>query len=283
MIEIDAGKCNACGLCVRICHEHCLQLADDTLLIDRATCSTCTQCIAVCPVKAITWAGVPPEPFNREAYPSPAQVMELFMERRTTRDYRARKIDRQLLQEIGGAAVYAPTHSHDLRIIIVDDEEILSLVDRLLYSHAARLYRWLFRPRAMQWIVRVTSPVYRGEFARARPKLEAAIKRKKGFKSRPAAMILLAGNRKVPLSLESAQYGLYNMDLYAQSRGIACRNLVGNQGMLNRVRSFRRAIGLERRERIFGVLTLGYPAVRFSNKVLGRSLPLQWNGEPARS
>jgi len=77
--------------------------------------------------------------------------------------------------------------------------------------------------------------------------------------------------------------GLYNMDLYAQSRGIACRNLVGNQGMLNRVRSFRRAIGLERRERIFGVLTLGYPAVRFSNKVLGRSLPLQWNGEPARS
>jgi len=126
-------------------------------------------------------------------------------------------------------------------------------------------------------ILKHTVSVWESEFLKARPKIEHAIRRKSGLKSKPAAVILIIGDKRIPLSLESAQYALYNMDLYAQSKGIACRNLVGNQGVINRSREFRKKIGLNNHEKIFGTITLGYPATKFRNKVTGKRLPLQWN------
>jgi hypothetical protein len=43
---------------------------------------------------------------------------------------------------------------------------------------------------------------------KARPKLENSLKRKKAFKSLPAAMVFIVADKRVPLSLESAQYAL---------------------------------------------------------------------------
>ncbi|MGD0342328.1 MAG: hypothetical protein ABSA76_11560 [Bacteroidales bacterium] len=88
---------------------------------------------------------------------------------------------------------------------------------------------------------------------------------------------MIVGNNKVPLSLESAQYALYNIDLYAQSKGIACRNLVGNQMILNRNVKFRKLIGLDKNEKFFGTITMGYSAIKFRNKVLGKHIKIQWN------
>jgi ferredoxin len=47
--------------------------------------------------------------------------------------------------------------------------------------------------------------------------------------------------------------------------------------ILNRSKAVRSRLQLGKHERIFGTLGLGYPAVRFSNKVRGRALPIQWN------
>jgi uncharacterized Fe-S center protein len=78
MIAIDSERCNACGSCVRICHEHCMELADGRLRIDRSICSTCTQCIAVCPQAALSWNGVPPSAFEPDRLPAVEQLEELF-------------------------------------------------------------------------------------------------------------------------------------------------------------------------------------------------------------
>lgn len=51
------------------------------------------------------------------------------MERRTIRDYTDKKIYKSILKEITEYAIYAPTHNFDLRAIIVDDDEIISLID----------------------------------------------------------------------------------------------------------------------------------------------------------
>jgi len=49
--------------------------------------------------------------------------------------------------------------------------------------------------------------------------------------------------------------------------------------ILDRSREARDWLGLHERERILGVLLLGYPAVTFRNKVEGRTLPVVWNVE----
>jgi NAD-dependent dihydropyrimidine dehydrogenase PreA subunit/nitroreductase len=277
MIKIEQEKCNACGLCVRICHEYCMKLDNGILTIDYKYCSTCTQCIAICPEQALTWDGVKPDFFDRSLYPDPSQFGELLKERRTIRDFTNRKIDRSLLEEIAGYAVYAPTHNFNLRIIIIDDDNIIKLVDSLVLKFSVKLYKWLYKSKIISSLMKFVTPYFESEFLKAKTKLESAKKRNSGFKSTPAAIVLIIGDKRIPLSLESAQYALYNIDLYAQTKGIGCRNLVGNQMILNRSRNFRKLIGLNKNDMIFGTILLGYPAVKFKNKVYGKKLSIQWN------
>ncbi len=277
MIQIDSDKCNLCGLCTKICHESCIYIDNETLTIDYKYCSTCTQCIAICPQLALTWDDYQPEQFDKSLFPDIKQVRELLMERRTIRDYTDKKIERPLLKEITDYAIYAPTHNFNLRAIIIDDEQIIKEVDSLLFKFSINIYKWLYKPKIILTLIKLFVPDSEFEYLKAKPKLEKVKKRAQGFKTKPAAIILIIGEKRVPLSLESAQYAIYNIDLYGQAEGLACRNLVGNQMILNRNKKFKKLIGLKKNEKIFGSITLGYPAVKFKNKVIGKKLNIQWN------
>ncbi len=278
MIQIDSDNCNACGLCIKICHESCLRLDDDVLRVDYKFCSTCTQCIAICPNQAITWNHVKPELFDQSLYPDSRQFRELLMQRRTIRDFSSQKIDKPVLEEIANMAIYAPTHNFNLRTIIIDDENIISQIDALIRAFSLNIYSWFYKPGIIPKLIKVLAPEREFEYLKAKPKLENVQKRNSGFKTKPAAIILIIGDKRIPLTLESAQYALYNIDLYAQTKGIACRNLVGNQMILNGNKQFKKSICLTRDEKIFGTIALGFPAVRFGNKVTGKQIRIQWNG-----
>jgi nitroreductase len=254
-----------------------MQIDNDILSIDYNYCSTCTQCIAICPQQALTWDNIKPELFDRSLYPGSEQMGELFKERRTIRDFTNQKIDKSLLEEIAGYAIYAPTHDFNLRIIIIDDEAIICQVDSMILKFSNNLYKWIFQPRIIHLLMKLFTPDLEFEYLQAKPKLENAKKRNSGLKTKPAAIIMIIGNRRVPLSLESAQYALYNIDLYAQTKGLACRNLVGNQMILNRNKKFRMLLGLNKNERIYGTILLGHPALKFRNKVSGKFMRIQWN------
>lgn len=279
MIIIDLNKCNACGLCVKICHESCLHLDNDILKVDYKFCSTCTQCISICPKQAITWDNVKPEMFDKSLYPDSQNFGELLMQRRTIRDYTSQKIDKPLLEEIANFAIYAPTHNFNFRTIIIDDDHIINQIDSLIYEFSINIYKWLYKPKIIRLLIKIFSPDREFEYLKVKPKLENVQKRNRGFKTKPAAIILIIGNRKIPLTLESAQYALYNIDLYAQTKGIACRNLVGNQMILNANRKFKGIIGLDKNEKIFGAITMGYSTIKFRNKVLGKQINIQWNSQ----
>lgn len=283
MIKIELEKCNVCGLCTKICHEHCLQIENDILSIDYKYCSTCTQCIAICPQQAITWNNVKPEMYDKSNYPDSLQIGELFMERRSIRDYKSQKIDKSILEEITGFAIYAPTHNFSFRAIIIDDEQIIKEVDHLIYKFSVSIYKWFFKPMIIHWLLKKFVPYREFEYLKARPKLENVQKRNSGFKTMPAAIIMIIGNKNALLSTESAQYALYNIDLYAQSKGIACSNLVCTQLILNRNKKFRELILLDKKEKIYATISLGYSAVRFRNKVVGKNIKIQWNADVSRS
>jgi NAD-dependent dihydropyrimidine dehydrogenase PreA subunit/nitroreductase len=277
MIIIDQKKCNNCGLCTQICHESCMFIENNILKINYEYCSTCTQCIAICPKQALTWDNFKSESYNKSLYPDSVQIDELLKERRTIRDFTNKKIDRALLEEIASYAIYAPTHDFNLRVIIIDDESLLKQIDTLILDFSVNLFNWVYKPKFVHLLIKLFMPNFEFEYRKAKPKLENAKKRNRGFKSKPAAIIMIIGNKRIPLSLESAQYALYNIDLYAQTKGLACRNLVGNQMILNGNRKFRQSIGLNKKERICGTLLMGYPAIKFRNKVNGKKIKIDWN------
>jgi hypothetical protein len=69
------------------------------------------------------------------------------------------------------------------------------------------------------------------------------------------------------------------MSLFAQAKSVGCRNLVGNQMIFNRSREIRQLLHLGFHERIFAVAGFGHPSVRFRNKVVGKRMRVQWNGD----
>jgi ferredoxin len=275
MIGVDQEKCIQCGHCVKICHEHCISLVDQKVTIDYNYCSTCTQCVAVCPQGALTWDEVAPIPYDDSSLPSPQHLDELFKQRRTIRFFKADKIDRALLEEIVAYGIYAPTNNYDLRAIIIDDQEILAELDRVHVRYTVRINNFLYRSKIVGLLARMTGTST--SFEQARPKVEAIVETGHSYLSPPAAIVFIVGSKRVPLSVESAQYALSNMTYYAQAKGIGSRLWGPGQLFYDRSKDIRKRLGLQKREHILGTVLLGYPAVKFRNKVQGKTLPIQWN------
>jgi NAD-dependent dihydropyrimidine dehydrogenase PreA subunit/nitroreductase len=274
MVFVDEARCVGCGLCAKICHEHCITVVDGRPRIDYELCSTCTQCIAVCPQQALSWDRVPAVAYDEARMPSPEQMDELFKERRTIRFFKKERLGRALLEEIVGYGIYAPTNNYGLRAIVVDDEALMVVLERILLQFVRRTYALFFRSRVVFNLIRRITPAMS---PKDKVKMERALERGEDF-ALPAAMVCIVGDKRVALSGPSAQYALYNMILYSQAKGIGARLKGPGEIFFDRSRAARKRLGLGRHEHILGMLELGYPAVKFANKVQGKALPIQWNG-----
>ena len=279
MVIVDEKKCRGCGLCAGICHQRCITLtngrADSVAQIDCTLCSTCTQCIAICPQRALSWDQVPPVAYDSGRLPSVEQLDELFKQRRTVRRFKEEKIERALLEEIVGYGIYAPTNNYDLRAIVIDDPAILELFDAIIMRFVSWVYNLLYRPSIVFSFVRAMTPAIG---PKTKVKMEHGLKTGRAFDSLPAALVFIAGDRRIILSEASAQYALYNMILYAQAKGIGSRINGGAPLTLDRSKRARQCLGLQKHEHILATLELGYPAVRFRNKVEGKTMSIAWNG-----
>jgi nitroreductase/NAD-dependent dihydropyrimidine dehydrogenase PreA subunit len=273
MIVVDKDKCTGCGSCVKICHEDCMALVYDTVRINYELCSTCTQCIAICPEQALSWDHVPPVAYDETRLPSPEQLDELFKERRTIRFFKKDRVDRAVLEEIVKYGIYAPTKNYDLRAIVVDDEEIIGKLDRILLKYVSRTYNVVFKPKIVFNLIRRMTPALQ---RKDKVKMESALERGHAF-HRPPAIVFIVGDKRIALSEASTQYALYNMILYAQAKGIGSCLWGAAEIFLDRSRAVRERLGLQKHEHILGALGLGYPAVKFRNKVAGKALSIQWN------
>jgi nitroreductase len=249
-------------------------LTQGTVSLDDELCSTCTQCIAICPQQALSWDHVPPVTFDQTRLPSPQQLDELFKERRTIRRFKEDTIGRTLLEEIVSYGIYAPTNNYALRAIVVDDPQIMVALDRILMRFVSRIYNLFYRSRIVFSLLRRITPSLD---PKDKVKMEHSLGRGRTFDRPPAAIVFIVGDKRIALSEVSAQYALYNMILYAQAKGIGSRLKGPGQLFFDRSRAARECLSLHRHEHILGMLELGYPAVRFRNKVEGKTLSIQWN------
>jgi len=239
-------------------------------------CSTCGQCVAICPTRTLAWDDLAPSAFERIRLPKCEQLDELFKERRSIRRFKPEKIDRSILQEITQYGAYAPTHNFKLRVIIVDDEVLISTLDQAIVTNCRRINRLAYQYKIGGILAGWFG--YADEMIKAKPKIETTLRQGHAFHSMPTAFILIIGDKKGALSDVSAQYALANMMYYAQLKGVGTCLWANGPIFIDKHKLARRKLGIKPTERIFGAMYLGYPAVRFSNKVNGKALAIQWNG-----
>ncbi len=116
-VVIDEARCNACGLCVRVCKGAPLYLEDGRVRVDQTRvfgCIACGHCMTVCPNDAITVRGRDFGPEDMLTLPptegraSFDALYNLLLARRSVREFRAAEVEHDLVERILDAASTAP-------------------------------------------------------------------------------------------------------------------------------------------------------------------------------
>ncbi len=272
MITYSPDACTLCGMCADICHEGCITITRDALSIDHSMCSTCTQCIAVCPQQALAWDHIQPERFSANDLPTPQQMDELFHQRRTVRSFKPQRLDREIVEAVIQTGILAPTNNYHLRVVAVNDDAAVAELNRLADKVLRTIYNLVYRPKFIFGLLKRLTP---GIQEKDKVKLETGLDSGTTFE-KSTAVLFIIGEIQIAHSDASAQYALANMMYYAQSMGLGTRLSGGGKILLGSNRQARRLLGLQKGERILGVLEVGYPAVKFQNKVQGKLMPVKW-------
>jgi len=155
-VEIDKDKCTVCGLCVKVCKGAPLFIEDKMVKVDHNRvfgCIACGQCMAVCPNKAIKVNGRDmtqedviqlPKFEDRANYES---LKSLMISRRSVRDYKKQRVEREIIEKILEASATTPNGlgSSDVEVLVLDgNEKVEELTLELI--NVLKKNRWLFSP-----------------------------------------------------------------------------------------------------------------------------------------
>lgn len=275
MLTIDYEKCIQCRKCENICHTSCITVCDNNIVINNKICSTCTQCIAICPAQALCLNGAAPEKVNTDLLPKPEQMKEFLKCRRSIRKFKDKAIERDILKSLANISKYAPTNNHEMDIIIVDDKILIEQLESECISFINKMYKIFYKPKIVFGLLRRIIPSINET---DKVKIERTLKRSNIFQNAPALIILLADSR-IPHTELSCQYALYNISLYAQSLGIGTCISGAGKMILSKSKKIRELLTIPYNKKILGILFLGYPDVKFPNKVEGIEPKIQWNAK----
>ncbi|MDX9749362.1 MAG: 4Fe-4S binding protein, partial [Paludibacter sp.] len=116
-ISIDFEKCNACGLCVSVCKDFSIVMAENSVIVSDNPlfgCVGCGHCMAICPTGAIEIQGrtlSPDQLFDlpeKEKAATYEQLTALLERRRSIREFKDKEVEEELVEKILSAARTAP-------------------------------------------------------------------------------------------------------------------------------------------------------------------------------
>lgn len=133
-IRIDDERCTGCGLCVSVCKDFSLELANGKVRkSDNALfgCIGCGHCMAICPSGAIEITGrtlSPDDIFDlpdRRKTATYEQLYSLLSRRRSIREFKDIPVDKDLITKIFDASRTAPMGlpPSDVNVMVFDTKE----------------------------------------------------------------------------------------------------------------------------------------------------------------
>ncbi len=159
VIHINYDRCNACGLCVKVCKDFSLKLEDGKLAVNDKPlfgCMGCGQCMAICPNDAIHIEGREissndlidiPIDKDKSSY---EQLKNLMLGRRSIRDFKKKEVETELIDKIIEAAVTAPVGlpPSDVHLLIFEGTNKVNEFATDIIDHMDKI-KWVFSTR---WI-----------------------------------------------------------------------------------------------------------------------------------
>jgi nitroreductase/Pyruvate/2-oxoacid:ferredoxin oxidoreductase delta subunit len=274
VVTVDAARCRRCGLCVERFREYCISELDGLPVIDYRVCNICQKCVAICPSQAILVNNMTPKKISGGVALKSADLLALLARRRSTKIFKDKKISEDTLRAIIEVAKYAPNQNKNIDVMVISDHEILDYIDQQALHFYRRIRQVLFSVKAVaSFLIRLSPNLYG-----IMKKLDYDVgTRRRILKPGTQALVLLVGNRRVPVTEDSAQYLLATMIIFAESLRVGSCLMDSVKMAVNWSAKGRKRLRIPNGLRVLGVLSLGYSDEKIVNIPRGYVPKVQWN------
>jgi nitroreductase/NAD-dependent dihydropyrimidine dehydrogenase PreA subunit len=133
LFNVDAEKCNYCGICVEVCGRNIIEMKDkDSVPITVGgadeLCNNCGHCVVACPPGALSRQAMKPEdcpPIQRDLLITTEQAEQFFRSRRSIRNYKDKPVSRDILSKLIELAGYAPSahNARPVHLMVIEDSD----------------------------------------------------------------------------------------------------------------------------------------------------------------
>lgn len=239
MVSIDASRCIGCGLCVSDCPTATLRMEGKLAVVAGRGCIQCGHCQAICPQSAVSLSGFAkaPEAITSAMRVEAEALLGQLKARRSVRQFSARAIEPERIEQIIEAGRYTPTGTNRQGVSYAVLQQNIADYE----AAGIRLFRGLKR---------AVDLVY--------PGLRALEIDDHFLFKNAKAVIVIKGADTVDAALAAS-----SMEMMAQSLGLGVF-YSGFFTMITRVSpGLRKRLGIRRGEKAVVTLVLGYPAVHY--------------------
>ncbi len=286
LVTIDQERCNKDGLCVRICQKVFSQEAKGSIpsVAHEGSCNSCGHCVLVCPTGAISQADSPSEkvhPIKADLLPSYEQVRQMIVARRSIRTFQERPVEKEIIEKVIDAARFAPSlkNSQSTRFTVVQDKTLLRAIAASTAAWLGKVARRLKNPlwrklytlrgerdvkQVMRWIDQLDVMA-----ERMRNEVDLVL-----FGA--PLLLLFHADATMRSADVNATLALHNATMIASSLGLGSFYTGYVVTACSHDRSIPRLIQLPGRQKVYGGLALGYPAIRFSRWIDRNPAEIRW-------
>ena len=287
MIEINAGRCIGCGLCIKVCPFENLSIEKGKAEAIGDLCISCGHCAAACSCGAIHVPRIDASalafstftfdnwwlPFGQ--YDTPGLV-RLMASRRSCRNYLESSVERKVLEDLAKIGTTAPsgTNSQCWTFTILPTRKAVIALAEEVGSFFRKLNRM-----AENVIIRKALRLFgRGELDNYYEKYYELVKKaldewKDSGKDRlfhgATAVIIVASKPGATCPSEDALLATQNILLAAHSMGLGTCLIGYAVAAMAQDADMQRRLGMTSREKVYAVIAIGHPDEKYET-VAGR-------------
>lgn len=286
MITFDNEKCTRCGACEQVCPAMVIEKIENNMeFVHQNACIECYHCVAVCPVGAVEC-----DEFGLDAFkkipatkpPSPANVRNLLLGRRSIREFKDKEVPRDILEQLVEIASCAPTGTNEqgVQLSIVTDRNVINKVDRKIHRSFKNIAsiadtgiaRYLVRAVAgeekamdIETMVENLKRFDNAEGARGKIVLRGA----------PVLIVAHCGT-DVPTGHDDCLISLSNVTVAANSHGLGATWIGFLVAGAKIDPTVKKKLGVPLRNTIHAAIILGWPKYKYKRFIPRKTVPVKW-------
>ena len=282
---IDYEKCTGCGLCIEVCPYGTLSMVDGKVCVTGEISLNCGHCVAVCPVSAVRVTTLEPLQFLsfsmendwiKHGKDDTGHLVQLMASRRSCRNFMNKPVDINILEDLVTIGTTAPTgsNSQEWTFTILPDRTQIEIFGENVVTFLKKLNRMAqIAPlrKALCLFGKAELELYHKRYFKRIEELTRNWQtHKKDMLFWNAQSIILVGaTEAATCPQEDAMLATQNILLAAHAMGLGTCLISFAVQALARDKSIGKSLGLASGEKIYSVITIGWPDEHY-HKIIPR-------------